>query len=326
MTGQLIDPRAFARLRARRAERARRARAARHLRVGAIFAERYRILGVAGRGGFATVYRVSDLLRRNSGFAHSQLAFKVPSRRDASGLAMIQREAQLLAALSHPRIVAFHDILRGPANLPFIISMEWLSGTTLRQLLRDASGRQLVAKRAPALIADAAAALAHLHDQGFIHGDVKPGNFIMLPDARLRMIDLATCLALPDCPMPAGSALATLPTPPLEAFTPRYASPQRSDGAQPDRRDDVYSLAVLAYELISGSHPFGRQGCREADTAPERLDDLDRRAWSVLSAALSFDAGDRPQHPAAVAEALRSTGRRHVWRWSGRVRKAADRS
>ncbi|MGH9110897.1 MAG: protein kinase domain-containing protein [Acidimicrobiales bacterium] len=209
--------------------------------IGRVLGGRYRLLTPLGSGASAHVYLADDVrLRRRVAVKvlHAALAD------DASFLRRFRAEAQAAAALSHPHIVAIYD-WSGDDDTPFLVT-EYLSGGSLRAVLD--TGHLLTPAQALVVGLETARALDHAHRQGFVHRDVKPANVLFGDDARLRVADfgLARAIAEAGWTEPAGAVLGTA----------RYASPEQARGESIDGRSDVYALALVLIEAVTGTVPF----------------------------------------------------------------------
>lgn len=263
--------------------------------TGRVLGGRYRLLSPLGSGSSAQVFLAhDDRLRRYVAVKvlHPALAD------DETFLRRFRAEAQAAAALTHPNIVAVYD-WSGEDDSPYLVT-EHLSGGSLRTLL-DA-GRRLSPSQALVVGLEAARALDHAHRQGFVHRDIKPANLLFGDDARLRVGDfgLARAIAEAGWTEPAGAVLGTA----------RYASPEQARGEAVDGRSDVYSLALVVIEAVTGEVPFS------ADTTigtlmarvdrplevPEELGPLQ----PLLDRAGDVDPGQRPD-AATLAAGLVAT-------------------
>ncbi|MCA2980575.1 MAG: serine/threonine protein kinase, partial [Myxococcaceae bacterium] len=160
-------------------------------------------------------------------------------------LARFEREAELLMGLRHPNIVQLlgHGRLRA---LPFIV-MEFLDGTTLSEVL-EAKGGRLQVPEVVALVKPIAAGLAFLHHHGLVHRDIKPQNIFLTTTGRVLILDLGVAR---DQHNPG------LTKPGAMVGTPYYMSPEQILGLEDiDRRTDVYALAAMTFELLTGRPPF----------------------------------------------------------------------
>lgn len=209
--------------------------------IGRVLGGRYRLLSPLGSGASAQVYLADDVRLRR------QVAVKIlhPALADdESFLRRFRAEAQSAASLSHPHLLAVYDWSGGEDDSPFLVT-EYLSGGSLRGLL-DA-GNRLTPSQALVVGLEAARALDHAHRQGFVHRDVKPANLLFGADARLRVADFGLARAIAEAGWTeTGAVLGTA----------RYASPEQARGQVVDGRSDVYSLALVVVEAVTGQVPF----------------------------------------------------------------------
>jgi beta-lactam-binding protein with PASTA domain/tRNA A-37 threonylcarbamoyl transferase component Bud32 len=209
-------------------------------RVGQVLGGRYRLLAPIGTGASATVYLADDVVLRR------RVAVKVlhdALADDSQFLKRFRAEAHNAAALNHPHIMAVHDW--GQGDVPYLVT-ELLGGGSLRALLD--TGAQLDLAQARHVGLEAARALDYAHRRGLVHRDIKPANLLFDDEGRLRVADFGLARALAEAAWtePAGAVLGTA----------RYASPEQAQGAALDGRSDVYSLALVIIESVSGHVPF----------------------------------------------------------------------
>src|SRR5512132_1593535 len=218
---------------------------------------------------------------------------------DPRSIARFKQEAQILARLHHPNVVAVFDT--GVDGGEGFIVMELVEGPTLRELL-DREGR-LPPERAAEIASALASALEFAHEHGVIHRDLKPANVLFMPDGRVKLADMGIArLLAPE----ALTATLTL------RGTPRYVSPEQARGDQVDSRADLYSLGCVLFEMLTGRTPFEGNlaalsyahvhtpapGVRSIDPAvPTEMDEL-------VAAMLEKDPADRPQTADDVRTAL----------------------
>ena len=275
---------------------------------------RYKLGPVIARGGMSTVYRATDTMRVRARAAECDVAVKVvdligPTRPDA--IELIHREARRMRELAHPNIVRVYDSdVDGPYH--FIV-MELLAGQTLSQRLRS---DRIAPDGIHAVIAPVADALDCAHAQGIVHGDLKPGNIFLTTRGEVKLLDFGLAFAVRavagDDEDPTIHYLAR-----VGGLTPSFAAYEMLAGDPPSAASDVFALAVIAYILYAGRHPFDRRNAVEAKAlglTPARPPHLGRRAWRMMSAALSFDPAARPQRAGEFAAAL------HPQYWWQRLR------
>jgi serine/threonine-protein kinase len=208
---------------------------------GRLLNGRYQLLERFGSGGMALLYRARDTL------LDRQVAIKVlreAEGRNADFDRQFQNEARAAANLSHPNIVTVYDY--GIDSGQSFIVMELVPGTDLKSLLRT-RGRFTVEQGIP-LIVQACAGIGYAHRAGLVHCDVKPHNMLVTPDNRLKVTDFGI-----------ARALATLnPAERTDVVwgSPQYYSPEQAAGHAPSPASDVYSLGIVAYEILTGTLPF----------------------------------------------------------------------
>jgi serine/threonine protein kinase len=273
--------------------------ARREIAVGEVLRGRYVIKGVSGRGGTGTVFEAADLYRVDLPESSQRVALKVLHGQIASKpqlFSELQREFQLLQSLSHPNVVRAFDLDRD-GDIAFL-TMEFLRGLSLTGVLAARNQVRFERAHALAIIRDVGAAVAHAHSRAVVHGDLNPGNIFITNEGEIRVLDFGAAHAS------SGGPTVSAPSDRSPIATPRYASPQVLDGQRPNARDDVYSLACLAYVLLSGKHPFGEKTALEAQEQrlrPSRPDGLSSKEWRALRAGLALD---RERRPAEVAQWL----------------------
>ncbi len=208
--------------------------------IGRVLGGRYRLVAPIGMGASAQVYLADDVrLRRRVAvkMLHDALAD------DAEFLRRFRAEARAAAALSHPNIVAVYDW--GDEETAFIVT-EYLGGGSLRALLD--SGAVLSPSQALLVGLETARGLDYAHRRGFVHRDIKPANLLFGEDQRLRVADFGLARALAEAAWtePQGAMLGTA----------RYASPEQARGETLSGKADVYALALVLVEAVTGEVPF----------------------------------------------------------------------
>ncbi|MDB6139997.1 MAG: hypothetical protein JWO94_3069, partial [Verrucomicrobiaceae bacterium] len=216
--------------------------------ISAAFPE-LEVLELIGRGGMGVVYKA----RQKSLRRLVALKLLAPERvQDPKFAERFAREAQALAALSHPNIVTVHDFGRVDAPAPalkggpgyYFLLMEFVDGVNLRQAM---SAGRFTPEQALAIVPPVCEALQYAHDHGIVHRDIKPENLLLDKDGRLKIADFGIAKML------GTEASETFSQP---AGTPRYMAPeQQADPQKVDHRSDIYSLGVVLYELLTGEAP-----------------------------------------------------------------------
>ncbi len=205
---------------------------------------RYQILEPLGQGGMASVYRAfQPALDR-------VVALKIlhPSHAsDPEFRQRFEREAKAVARLRHPHIVQVFDFDQVDGRA--LLAMEYLAGGTLKAKFAElrAAGQTLPPREVGRIVAETADALAYAHSLGIVHRDVKPSNIMLTRDGRVVVTDFGIAKMV--------SAAEQTRTG-VGIGTPEYMSPEQAQGAAVDARSDIYSLGVVAFELLAGRVPF----------------------------------------------------------------------
>ncbi|MBO1267980.1 Stk1 family PASTA domain-containing Ser/Thr kinase [Arthrobacter cavernae] len=271
---------------------------------------RYEVGELIGRGGMADVHRGVDTLL---GRTIAVKILRADLARDPQFQARFKREAQAVAALNHPSIVAIYDTgefeVPGDSGesvpVPFIV-MEFVRGRTLRDMAR---AKELSIADSVNFALGVLSALEYSHKAGIVHRDIKPANVMVCEDTDdVKVMDFGIARAMAD-------SAATMTQTQAVVGTAQYLSPEQARGEAVDARSDLYSAGCLLYETLTGRPPFlgdspvsvAYQHVREipepASTFnPEVSEALD----SVLAKALQKNRSDRFQDAAAFRRALRA--------------------
>lgn len=276
--------------------------------VGRMLKGRFRLIEPIGEGGMSVVYRAIDLRKVEARAPNTHVAVKllaVPTADFTHALQVLQAEAHKLQLLPHPNIVRVIDCDRDGRTV--FMTMEHLNGESLKQKMTRQDFKGLPVPEALAIIGSIAAGLEFAHRNGIVHGDLKPGNVIVTDQGEIKIIDFGIARLMTRDP---GATLAGDERPKLSALTPPYASPEMLEGARPDPRDDVYALACIAHELITGRHPFDRRVANEARDSGLRLvrhAPLAPAQFKAIARGLEFDREKRTQSAAQFFEELSAT-------------------
>ena len=206
----------------------------------------YEVLEELGRGGMGTVYKARDRRLRRL----VALKFLSESSTDENAKARFLREGQAASALQHPNIVTIYDI--GEEDGAAYIVMEYVEGAPLREMITH---HGLAAAKALDLLVQLADALAAAHQAGIVHRDLKPSNVIVDQAGRVKILDFG--LAKFTAPADSEETQA-MPLTRAGSFvgTTQYISPEQASGGEVDARSDIFSFAVVAQEMLTGSRPF----------------------------------------------------------------------
>ncbi len=262
---------------------------------GVVLAERYRVVGLLGRGGMGEVYRAEDL---KLGQAVALKFLPEALLDDRTALARFHREVRVARRITHPNVCRVYDI--GEAEGRHFISMEFIRGEELASALKR-FGR-LPPDKAAELARQICAALAAAHKQGVIHRDLKPANVMVDEEGNARVTDFGLAALAEEA---RGDELSG---------TPAYMSPEQLAGKELSVRSDIYSLGLVLYELFTGRRAFEAASLpellrlRRADTTPatpsSHVRDLDPLVERVILRCLEKEPDKRPASALEVAAAL----------------------
>jgi eukaryotic-like serine/threonine-protein kinase len=205
----------------------------------------YQLISELGRGGMGAVW----LAERADGQLKRRVALKLPRQAWGSALAQrLARERDILASLEHSNIARLYDAGIDVQGRPYF-AMEFVEGQTIDTYCRE---RSLPVRERIALILQVCEAVAHAHSRLVVHRDLKPSNVLVTDKGEVRLLDFGIAKL-----MEGDSAAETALTREAgRALTLDYASPEQIAGAPLGTASDVYSLGVVAYELLSGSRPY----------------------------------------------------------------------
>jgi formylglycine-generating enzyme required for sulfatase activity len=250
--------------------------------VGDTLKGRFNLIALIGAGGMSRVFKAIDLRRAESGVGDPHVAIKVLTAAAAlyfDSPAVLERGASKLQSLIHPNIARVIGCDRDGATV--FMTMEYVSGQSLQRILRSAGAAGLEEPAAMALLTGVGDALEYAHAKHVVHGDLKPGNIIVADDGMAKVVDFGMAEVVRGGPA---------------VLTPRYASPEMAAGHDAEPVDDVYALACIAYEVLSGTHPFGREpGARDKNSPPRppRPPGMPAHQYLAMVRALAFERKDR---------------------------------
>ena len=239
-------------------------------------AGRYEVRSLIGRGGMAEVHLGFDTRLSRV------IAIKMLRRdlaQDSIFQARFRREAQSAASLNHPNIVAVYDTgeemiedAQGRAiSIPFIV-MEYVEGHTVKELISD--GTAVPINEAIEIVSGVLSALQYSHANHLVHRDIKPGNIMLTPEGKVKVMDFGIARALTD-------SQATMTQTNAVVGTAQYLSPEQARGETVDERSDLYSTGVVLFELLTGRPPF--KGDSAVAVAYQHVEQIPPTPSSILS-------------------------------------------
>ncbi|HYP27224.1 MAG TPA: serine/threonine-protein kinase [Blastocatellia bacterium] len=262
---------------------------------GLVLAERYRIIGLLGKGGMGEVYRADDLKLGQPvalKFLPESLA------KDRAMLARFHQEVRIARQISHPNICRVYDI--GEAQGQHFLSMEYVDGEDLGSLLRRIG--RLPSDKATEIASQLCAGLAASHEQKVLHRDLKPATVMIDGRGKARIMDFGL----------AGLA-GEFRDQEVRAGTPAYMAPEQLAGREVSVKSDIYSLGLVLYELFTGRKVFEAGSLEDLmrqheSSAPPSISDyvkeIDPLVERVISRCLEKDPRNRPASVSQVAAAL----------------------
>ena len=258
---------------------------------GRLFADRYRIVSLLGRGATGEVYRADDLK------LGQRVALKLLAPTSGMHRRFLERfigEVRLARDIAHPNVCRVYDI--GDAEGWHYLSMEYIDGETLSSLLRRIGS--LPAEKALDVARQLCAGLAAAHERGVLHRDLKPGNIMLDSRGQVRIVDLGFATPIAD------------PTSDV-AGTPAYMAPEQLRGEYASERSDLFALGAVLYELFTGQRLFRARTFAERLVSAEggppalaRLAGIDPAVENAIRSCLETDPADRPASAWAVAARL----------------------
>jgi serine/threonine protein kinase len=282
---------------------------------GSVLRERFELTEELGRGGMGVVFKAYD--RTRAELRDPFVAIKVLNedfKRHPLAVRALQREARKAQKLAHPNIVTVYDFDRDRGNVYMV--MEYLSGRSLDQVINGEARSGMSVKRALEIVRALAAALTYAHEQDIVHSDLKPSNTFITEDNRIKVLDFGIARAAPSQVERGEKTIFDAGQ--LGAISPAYASLEMLQGGQPDPRDDIYALACVTYELLTGHHPFNRIDAAKAAAQrlqPAPVRGLSRTQWHGLRRGLAFERDARtPTVAEFVKDLTQKSGRPLMWK------------
>ncbi|MBL8267721.1 serine/threonine-protein kinase [Steroidobacter sp.] len=259
--------------------------------------DRFVLVEKLGSGGMGQVFKALDRRREEAHDRHPFIALKVLNKEVSAhpdSFMALQREARRASTLAHPNVVTVYDFDRDGSRI--YMTMEYLEGRGLDDFIdeRCAEGGLPLAEVLP-IIRGVGMALEYGHHKRIVHCDLKPGNIFICKDGTVKVLDFGIARLIRPTDTKSDQTIFD-PALVLHGLTPAYASLEMWKQADPDPRDDIYALACVTYELLSGRHPFDRQSAKlanERELSPKRIDSLTRTQWEGLKQGLALKREDR---------------------------------
>ena len=282
------------------------------LEPGSVIKKRFVLEKVLGKGGMGLVFGAIDRRKEEARDPNPRVALKVLNadfQRHPQAFMALQREARKAQTLAHPNVVTVFDFDRDGDAV--YMTMELLQGRSLDSMTREARGKGIKRDVALPIIRGIAEGLAYAHRKGIVHSDLKPGNvFITEEDGAAKILDFGIARAVPSMNTEASRDVFDAGS--LGAYTEAYATDEMIDGVDPHPADDMYALGIIAYELLTGFHPYSRHSApaaRKLGLKPDPLKGLKRKEAKAIERCLSFDRKKRPQNAGDFLKLFRGVTR-----------------
>jgi serine/threonine protein kinase len=259
---------------------------------------RFVLEDILGIGGMGVVYKAKDLLKVEAQDRDPYVAIKVLSeefRTHPEAFISLQREAKKAQHIANQNTVRVYDFDRDGEVV--FMTMEYMVGQPLDQMVKQYHATGLPPKEAWNILQGMCLALIHAHNEDIVHSDLKPGNVFVTENGTAKIFDFGIARAVQKIDRSHSEQDRTVfDAGNLGALTPAYASREMLLGQVPDVRDDIYALGCIAYEILTGDHPFTRLPADEAydkKLKPKRIQGIKKRYWKAIEAALAFERKDR---------------------------------
>ena len=263
--------------------------------AGTVLANRYRIIGLLGKGGMGEVFKAEDI-KLNQTVALKFLPDKL--EKDSSALSRFHSEVRVARQVSHPNVCRVFDI--GEIENRHFLSMEFIDGDDLSSLLRRIG--RLPSDKAIEISRQLCFGLAAIHDAGILHRDLKPANVIIDSKGKARITDFGI-----------AGVEAEIAGDELRVGTPAYMSPEQITGREVTPKSDIYSLGLLLYEIFTGKQTFQANSIndllqKQQTTAPtnpsEVLKGMDPIVERTILQCLEKNPEERPKNALQIAMML----------------------
>ena len=271
---------------------------------------RFQLLSMLGEGGMGAVWKGRDLLKVEARDRNPYVAIKLLQgdfREHPEAFIALQRETAKQQRLAHPNIATVYDFDRDVDTETVFMTMEVLEGQGLDEFIHRLPDGGLPVEEAMPIIEQLCEGLEHAHRHALVHSDLKPGNCFLTRTGVVKLLDFGIARASKTQGEAQGEQTLFDPGE-LGAITPAYATVEMFEGWDPDPSDDVYALAIMAYQLFTGRHPYRRVSAPKAREMGLKVDPvakLTKRQNRGLVQSLSFQRRDRTASVEAFREALR---------------------
>jgi serine/threonine protein kinase len=255
---------------------------------------RFELLSKLGEGGMGAVWKGKDLLKEEAKDRNPYVAIKLLQKNfkeHPDAFVALQRETAKQQRLAHPNVATVFSFDRDTDSGAVFMTMDLLEGESLDSHIINMPEGGLSEQEAMDIIEQLAAGLGYAHSNGLVHSDLKPGNCFLTRDGTVKLLDFG--IARASTTMLDAEGVTTLFDPgELGAITPAYATVEMFEGQEPDPRDDIYALGIMAYQLLTGEHPYGKLSApraAEQGLVPEPIAKLSKGQNKGLARALALE-------------------------------------
>ncbi|WP_444993959.1 serine/threonine-protein kinase [Aliikangiella sp. IMCC44359] len=273
-----------------------------------IINNRFVIKRSLGVGGMGAVFRALDLRKQETHDTEPYIAIKILSnefKEHPQAFISLQREAKKSQILSHPNVIKVYDFDRD-GDLVYL-TMEELKGKPLNQLIKD-YGQGLPQEMAIQIIQAISEGLAYAHKKNIVHADLKPDNVFYTDDGEVKIIDFGIAKIITDLDSVQHDDSE------ISGLTPAYASLEMFNDESVVPSDDIYALGIIAYELLTGEHPFNRESADAAfnkGLTYKKIPKLKSYQWKAINKALFYERKNRLKNGTEFFDLFTGKGR-HV--------------
>ncbi len=269
-----------------------------NVQPGMTLKERFYLEKEVGRGGMGVVYKARDERKVEAQDKNPWVAVKILNdefRSHPQSLIALQREARKAQQLTHDNVLRVYDFDK--AGTVVYVTMEYVDGGTVKEYIKKVASKGGISyAEARPVIEGMARGLGRAHRDNIVHADFKPGNVMLTSEMIPKVFDLGIARAAKTDEEKRSGETTVFDAATLGALTPAYASLEMMRGEDPQFQDDIYALAISAYECLSGKHPFNKRNAEEAFKAgmkPARIPGLTARQWKTLEKGLAFERKNR---------------------------------
>jgi Protein kinase domain len=273
--------------------------------VGMVVNNRYLLESKLGNGCMGLVFTATDLAAENTGVHDSRLIVEVVAvdlNQEPEALLTLKEAVARIKKLSHENIVRVFGVEQADGQVSIV--MEYLKGRWLADIIRDARKTPLLQAAAWSLVEGISNGLAYAHKQGMVHSNLNPASIFVTDAGVPKIMGFELIDALPS----SAEAVELLDTMTLRAYTEAYTAQAVMSRSTACPADDLFPLGVIAYELLTGKHPFQRHSldaARQKNLGYEPIAELPPRAARLVSECLSFEPTARPADAARFVERIK---------------------